>query len=165
MWLLLKSEKPEDAWDKLIAGQTETTHAMRAHPTFEHLKNRVEHLGAIEKLIFPPRVFLSAGMIVRKQLCSICDIDYADCSHLVGRPYWGEFYFRRLEDVTADHVAIVLDPANKLCRVTHFSTEGGMRNRMTWRVEPTHQRRSVVGKSNGRLLTRGILLSANDLAP
>jgi hypothetical protein len=35
-----------------------------------------------------------------------------------------------------DHVAIVDNPANKICRVLRFSTEGGYRNRMTWRVEP-----------------------------
>ena len=35
-----------------------------------------------------------------------------------------------------DHVAIVNNPANKRCRIVSVGAEGGMRNRMTWRVEP-----------------------------
>jgi hypothetical protein len=135
MWLHLKSEKPEEAWAQLIAAQTATAHAVRAHQAFAHLENHARYLDAIEKVVFPRQVFLSAGMIVRRQICSICNQEYEDCQHLVGLPYWGEFCVRILEKISMDHVAIVDNPANKLCRITHFSTEGGKRNRMTWRVE------------------------------
>lgn len=162
MWLLLKAEKPELAWENLVKAQGETSHAIRAHQTFADLENHAKHLDAIEKVVFPPQIFLSAGLIVAKQICSICGQDYEDCPHLVGLPYWGEFCFRRLESVVADHVAIVNDPANKLCRMTHFSVEGGRRNRMTWRVEAAEPNQEHVDGRKG-LLTTGIVLEASDL--
>jgi hypothetical protein len=135
MWLLLKEEMPEKAWDNLIAAQTATSGAIRAHRQFAHLENHAERLDAIEKLVFPPQIFLSVGMIVRKEICTICNSDYDACAHVVGMPYWGVFCSRRLENIELDHVSIVENPANKLCRVTRFSVEGGTRNRMTWRIE------------------------------
>ena len=121
-------------------------------------------LDAIEKLVFPPQIFLSTGMIVRSEICSICEKDYADCEHLVGMPYWGRFCFRRLKDIRPDHVAIVEEPANKLCRLTHFSAEGGMRNRMTWRIEPSETQAETLADGQKGLLTKAILLTTYDLA-
>src|SRR5882724_5435466 len=43
MWLLLKSEKPEEAWAQLIAAQSATAHAVRAHRAFAHLENHAKH--------------------------------------------------------------------------------------------------------------------------
>lgn len=136
MWLLLKAHKPEAAWGSLVDSQTAMTNAMRAHKEFSHLEDYAKRLDEIERLLFPAQVFLSAGMIVGRQICTICNTDYEGCPHIVGMPYCGEFCFRRFEDITMDHVSIVDDPANKRCRVTHFNDEGGKRNRMTWRIEP-----------------------------
>jgi hypothetical protein len=162
MWLLLKAEKPEEAWGRLVSAQSETSHATRAHRDFEHLEYRANYLEMVEKLIFPPQVFMSMGMIVRKQICTICEKDYEECSHLVGMPYWGEFCFRRLVDISPDHVSLVKNPANKHCRVTHFDVEGGVRNRMTWRVEPKPNQSPPKDNKKG-LQARGILLAESDL--
>jgi hypothetical protein len=70
MWLLLKEEMAEKAWEKLVDAETEISHDMRAHEQFKNLEEHAQRLDAIEKLVFPPQVFLSAGMIVRKQICS-----------------------------------------------------------------------------------------------
>jgi hypothetical protein len=158
MWLSLKAEKPEHAWENLIAAQMATSHAVRAHKTFARLESHAKYLDAIERVVFPPQIFFSAGMIVRKQTCSICDLDYEDCAHVVGMPYWGEFCFRTLKDIVLDHVSIVTDPANKLCRMTHFSTEGGRRNRMTWRVEAAASQEQSVGDQKG-LVARDLILA------
>jgi hypothetical protein len=135
MWLLLKAEKPDEAWNELIEAQSKISYAVKAHRRFAGLEGHAEYLDAVEKLVFPKQIFLSSGLIVRSQICSICKMEYADCPHIVGRPYWGQFCFRHLTDVTATHVAIVTDPANKRCRVINFGAEGGTRSRMTWRVE------------------------------
>src|SRR5260370_8903321 len=40
MWLLLKDGKADDAWNRLIAAQSATRDAIRAHRGFSHLEAR-----------------------------------------------------------------------------------------------------------------------------
>lgn len=162
MWLLLKSELPEKAWSELVSAQRSTNFAIRAHKNFAKLVAHMKYLDAVEMMVFPPQKFLSAGLLVRQQVCTICRSNYDECPHLVGMPYWGEFCFRELRDFTADHIALVDDPANKDCRITHFSVEGGRRNRMTWRVEPSPPDEQQVDGPDG-LRAHGIILSERDL--
>ena len=136
MWLELKNENPDRAWDRLIDAQSAYTSALRAHRGFQHLDDACHRLEVIEKLIFPPQVFVSSGFIVHVQECSICGQEYEDCVHLVGKPYMGKFCYIIVRDLEVDHVSIVDHPADKRCRVTSFGTDGGNRNRMTWRVQP-----------------------------
>jgi hypothetical protein len=137
MWLQLKEGKPDDAWNSLVVAQMATRDAVRAHKGFSYLEGRAIRLVNIERVVFPEQVYFSAGLIVEHQECSICGAEYEDCNHLVGMPYMGEFCRCILRAFKADHVAMVKDPANKQCRVVSFNAEGGKRNRMTWRVEPT----------------------------
>ena len=37
MWVLLKDEEPDAAWDKLVAAQVSSINAARAHSKFSHL--------------------------------------------------------------------------------------------------------------------------------
>lgn len=136
MWLLLKECKPDAAWDELIAAQMASIDAVRAHPGFVHVLEHNKKLQAIEELVFPPQVFISSGMIVGRQECSICGVEYGDCNHLVGKPYMGRFCYIIPKELSLDHVSIVEHPADKRCRVQHFDVEGGKRNRMTWKIEP-----------------------------
>jgi hypothetical protein len=137
MWVLLKESRPDEAWDALVDAEYSLLSAMRAHEGFAHLKGNLDRLHAIERLIFPPQVFLSSGMIVSSQICSICGAEYEDCEHVKGRPYMGQLCGVTLIPSAIDHVSIVDNPANKKCRITKFSVEGGNRNRMTWLVEPS----------------------------
>lgn len=162
MWVMLKNDKPDEAWSKLIAAQTAITHALRAHDGFPSLENEARRLEAIEKIIFPPQTFFSAGLIVSKSICSICDLDYEDCLHIVGKAYWGEFCFRRLKEFEPNHIAIVENPASKECRATHISVEGGKRNQMTWRVEPSASADKSTEEKGG-LVVSGIIMKTTDL--
>ena len=135
MWLLLKREEPDKAWGKLVDAQKWSTAAARAHEGFSHLVHHHRRLEMIEKLLFPPQVFVSAGMRIKHQECSICGREYEDCEHLKGMPYMGEFCNAIISDIEIDHVGIVTNPADKNCRITEFQVNGGVRNRMTWRVE------------------------------
>lgn len=162
MYILLKAEQPEKAWDFLVAAQTAARDAIHAHKSFAHIEAQASRLHAIERVLFPPQMFLSAGLIVGQTVCTICGFDYDDCPHVVGMPYWGRFCHRKLLDIKADHVAIVKNPANKRCRITHFSTEDGMRNRMTWRIDaPESGETKEIGDTG--LLTRSIIMTAQDL--
>jgi hypothetical protein len=135
MWLLLKQDQPDKAWDHLVTAQNALASALKAHDGFTEIDNNLRRLDAIERIIFPPQVFFSSGMIVDKQICSICSSDYEDCEHVKGRPYMGKFCMVRLIASKVDHVAMVHNPADKRCRVEKFSEEGGYRNRMTWAIE------------------------------
>jgi hypothetical protein len=136
MWLLLKDRKPDDAWGKLIEAQNAVANALRAHRSFSDWDYHVGRLQSIEELVFPPQNFVSAGLRVKRQICSLCGEEYEDCPHLVGIPYWGEFCWRILQDFTADHIAFTDTPANKRCRVTYIHLDEGKRNKMTWEIEP-----------------------------
>jgi hypothetical protein len=162
LWLQLKNGQPDDAWSSLVDAQMATRDAIRAHEGFSHLEARATRLVNIERVVFPDQVFLSMGLIVRRQECSICHAEYEGCNHVVGMPYMGKFCRCILLDIEPDHVAMVKDPANKRCRIVYFSAEGGKRNRMTWRVEPDAIDDSADPDRKG-LMTSGILLSTSDV--
>ncbi len=134
MYLLLKEEKPDDAWDQLVLAQDCAIDATRAHPGFAHLAHHSAKLEAIEKLVFPPQIFISSGFLAGNQECSICGAEYGECDHLLGKPYMGKFCYIIAKNLSVDHVSIVDLPADKRCRVRSFSVEGGSRNRMTWLI-------------------------------
>lgn len=134
MWLHLKGEEPDKAWENLVTAQNLLIAAARTHEGFNHLVHHHQRLEMIEGLLFPAQVFVSSSMIIKHQECSICGKDYNDCEHLRGMPYMGEFCNVVIRDFELDHVAIVENPADKYCRITNIDLEGGIRNRMTWRV-------------------------------
>lgn len=159
MWILLKEEQPDDAWTELVNAQSLVLGAMRAHRGFSHLAAHVERLDHIERVAFPRQVFVSAGLIVRRQSCSICSEEYGDCDHLAGMPYMGQFCSIVAGDIEANHVAVVDRPADKRCRITHYETEEGLRNRMTLKIEAP---RSEDWSPDTGLRTRAIIMVADE---
>lgn len=135
MWILLKQEEPEAAWDQLVSAQNASSAAARAHDGFSHLAIHHQRLEAIEQLVFPPQVFVSVGLTAKTLECSVCGCEYEDCDHLTGRPYMGQFCSIVVHETELQEASIVDYPADKRCRVIDFSVEGGKRNRMTWRIE------------------------------
>ena len=143
MWLLLKQEKPEKAWDCLVDAQMEATRAVKAHDGFRHLEHHRHRLEIIEKVVFPPQVFISVGAIVHEQECSICGEDSDECEHLAGEPYMGEFCYVTIKNAHLDHVSLVETPTNKRCRVISFNVDGGSCNWMTRKIEKSDENTSV----------------------
>lgn len=137
VYVLLKADQAEDAWDRLIDAQDQIAAAARASKAIPNLGKKFDHLRSLESALFPPQNFLSAGLIVRRHECSICGTDYQDCDHIVGKPYMGRFCAVILKEVSADHIAFVDAPADRRCRVISFGVPGGTRNKMTWIVTPT----------------------------
>ena len=135
MWIFLKQEEPDEAWDQLVLAQNAAAAAARTHDGFNHLASYNQRLEAIEQIVFPPQVFLSVGAITKRQECSICEGEYEDCDHLIGKPYMGQFCSIIIREAELKEASIVEKPADKRCRITHFGVEGGSRNRMTWRIE------------------------------
>jgi hypothetical protein len=134
MWLLLKEEKPSEAWNCLITAQDSALAAIRSSEGFSKIENHLSRLEALEKIVFPPQIFFSSGFIIGNLECSVCHSEYGECDHLIGKPYLGQFCHVIARNITVDHVAIVQEPADKRCRALSFSVDGGNRDRMTWVV-------------------------------
>lgn len=174
MWLFLKLEEPEKAWDCLIQAQDAAGASARAHPGFSHNEHHVARLEAIEQLVFPPQSFVSAGLMVGREVCTICLEDYEDCPHVACRPYWGEFCAIRQEDIRADHVSLVEHPSDKRCRIVSFDDKGVRRNKMTWKVEGASSRETlsegnefsvrILSAGGSRIDPREALVSRTDQA-
>jgi hypothetical protein len=141
MCLALKRDAPEEAWGHLVDAQGSCLNAIRVRqqlstgPDPARLDSLQEWLQAIEATVFPPQAFLSVGGTVHRRECSICGHEYDECGHIRGRAYLGQLCHTVIREIAPDEVSIVDNPANKHCRVTHFSEHGGRRNRMTWRLE------------------------------
>ena len=139
MWILLKRQEPDKAWDQLIAAQRACVAAARAHEGLGGASKQMwRRLNGIESLVFPPQAFMSSGFVIEKMQCSICEENYEDCSHIRGLPYIGQFCHVVITKVKVDHVALVDSPKDKSCRVLQIGVEGGMRNQMTWLIEQTN---------------------------
>lgn len=137
VYLLLKRDEPEKAWNMLVSAQENVDGAMRADTQLRTFVNKAVQLRQLEERLFPPQTFTSVGMLAERQLCSICGQDYDDCEHLAGRPYLGRFCSIKPVGASANHLAIVLDPADRRCRLTSEGVPGiGMRNVMTWEITP-----------------------------
>jgi len=136
MWVAFKDDDPHAAWTNIVEAQSSARLAMQAHEIAGHLQPYVERLYALEKLLFPPQMFLSAGVIIRRSTCSICGMEYGDCEHVVGKAYMGQICARVIEEADLREVSIVPEPANKHCRTLSISDENGTRDLMTWRLIP-----------------------------
>lgn len=141
MWIDLKSDAGESAWSNLVEAQY---HCMRAIDVREQLdglgsaarlENLLRKLLVIEKAVFPPQTFNSIGGRVVRRKCSICHLSYDECEHVKGRAYMGELCATRIEEMELEEVSVVTEPANKHCRITHFSDAPEKRNTMTWRIQ------------------------------
>ncbi len=136
MWILLKRDMPNEAWEQMVAAQMAFLDATRAHKGFAHCERKLKDLERLEGQIFPPQSFVSAGFVAKRLDCSICGDRYSKCEHLRGKPYMGRFCEVIHRDPVGDHVALVETPADKRCRIVSFKTKDGHRNKLSWEITP-----------------------------
>jgi hypothetical protein len=137
MWIALKEDDPNSAWDSLISAQYAARTAMQAHNVAEGLDGYIQRLHGLERLLFPPQMFLSSGLVIANSECSICGQEYGECEHIKGKAYMGEICSRIIHHISeVREASIVKDPADKCCRATSVSDGGVMRDVMTWREIP-----------------------------
>lgn len=127
MWIQLKERLYDDAWNSLISTQNRVKASRRAHEISKkyNIDSYLSKLNSIEQIVFPEQQFNSPALIVLEEWCTICDEKYSKCSHIAGKPYWGEFCSRRMGKIIAtDHLAIVDEPESKQARVYVVGKEG-----------------------------------------
>lgn len=132
MWLSLKDEQPNQAWDHLVNAQMAVRDALQAHEVAVCFDSYPNRLALLEHLIFPPQVFMSMGFVVSSEVCSICGSECGQCDHLKGRAYRGEICHGIVREAEIRDISIVEEPGNKHCRVMRFGDDGEMRDIMTW---------------------------------
>ncbi|WP_171938754.1 hypothetical protein [Herbaspirillum rubrisubalbicans] len=157
MYVLLKRDDANAAWDRLVAAQMGCLDAMRAHEGFADCAKRLAHLHELEKQLFPPQTFMSAGFLSTQLDCSICGQPTAKCDHLRGRPYMGQLCEFIHREPRGDHVALVEVPADKRCRVVSIKTKDGHKDRITLEVTPYKEGESY--SENGTLEVSTIFLA------
>jgi hypothetical protein len=134
MWIALKEDDPNSAWDYLISAQGATRTAIKSHSAVSSLEGYVYRLHLLEKTLFPPQTFLSPGILIEESTCSICGEEYGECDHLRGQAYMGEMCARHVTKARIREASVVEDPANRHARVYRFAEGGITRDIMTWRI-------------------------------
>jgi hypothetical protein len=135
MWIALKDDDPNSAWSFLVNAQGTARTAMQAHEVARHLEGYIERLHTLEQLLFPPQVFFSPGIVIQHSKCSICERQYGECDHVVGRAYMGEMCVRIITEIKeVKEVSLVNEPANKHARILRITDGSVTRDFLTWRV-------------------------------
>jgi len=136
MWIALKEDNPNKAWDFLINAQSAVRTTAQAHSIAIDLnaEGYANKLHLLEKVLFPSQMFFSPGFIIEKAKCSICGKEYGECEHIVGKAYMGKMCYKIITKIKeVKEVSIVEEPANKHARILQFTDEGVTRDFMTWR--------------------------------
>jgi hypothetical protein len=137
MWIALKEDDANSAWDFLVDAQHATRTAMQAHEAANHLESHAERLHALEQLLFPPQLFVSVGVVIQSSKCSICGQQYGECDHVKGKAYMGRMCGRIIEKIQEfKEISIVKEPGSKHHRAYEFMDGGVTRDIMTWRSIP-----------------------------
>jgi hypothetical protein len=135
MWVLLKEEKPAEAWDKLAEAQVAfeiTQRILFDADTHELLL----HLLSVERTVFPPQMFVSSAYTYPEAFCSICEQRYGDCDHIKGRIYMGQICRRKIPKSNLCEMSIVINPDDKRCRITDYTEDGKVYCTLTRREIP-----------------------------
>ncbi len=148
MWIALKADNTDAAWNFLVDAQMHAHWAMQAHQVAAPLVGYVQKLRALEEVLFAPMAFFSVGMIIEYAECSICGQEYGECDHIKGIAYMGEICARHIKHAKRlEEVSIVSVPANKRCRIGHITDEQGVfRDVLTWRPVPPSSAEMVEGE-------------------
>jgi hypothetical protein len=133
LWLLLKSDRMDEAWDQLVEAQDSLRIALRFVQD-DALRRWYMELLAAEKLLFPPQRFVSSAHYFGYAECTICGKVYGECEHVEGRLYMGHMCVKHFCDIgDLDHFAIVDYPRDKGCRWTKVKRDGYMYCTLTLR--------------------------------
>ena len=133
MWIHIKNDEMDQAWDSLINAQMAVRHALLVRHDPE-LEKHNERLHLIESMMFPPQLFVSPGLVIEDAECSVCGKEYGECGHVKGRVYMGELCARIIKKFTIKEVSLVDEPADKHCRTLSFGKDGNIYDFMTLRL-------------------------------
>jgi len=140
MYVALKEQRMDDAWDSLVNAQDAMHTAFQSDEIVEKYDGNAypQKLLQIEKSFFPHLTFNSIEAKADYSDCSICGKRYGTCTHLVGKPYMGEICYQIPRNIEFTGLSLIIDadPGSKHHRITEVSDNGYMRNVLTWQIFP-----------------------------
>lgn len=126
MLINIKKDNTLAAWEDLVNAQGCIEGALRiGFNKEEMMKNYRRKFDYMEKILFPPQVFVSVGFISEESHCSLCDDNYENCDHVKGMAYMGKMcieIFKKMHKLK--EASIVENPADKRCRFEFFNENG-----------------------------------------
>lgn len=134
MWVELKADNFNKAWNHLIDAQDYTGIALKVSD-YEGVRNLEKKLICAEKSLFPGwAMYNSPGFTETIGDCSICKKKFTTCIHIEGNIYCGSLCYRiNRKIIDVDHSALVKHPKDKRCVITEISGDDGkMINYFTW---------------------------------
>ena len=124
LFVKLKENDPDTAWNHLIGAQ----HHVHWSCLVCELPKTIQrdcfsHFSNIELVVFPPQEFMSTSLVTESK-CGICQKVFSECDHIRGEAYMGRMCTEIATKIRkVNHVAIVTDPDDKSCRVTHYGNK------------------------------------------
>lgn len=92
MWIALKEDDPNKAWDFLINAQSTVRRAAQAHSVAIDLnaEGYASKLHLLEKLLFPLKYFLALVLLLKRQSVQYVGRNMENVNILWGRPIWAK---------------------------------------------------------------------------
>jgi len=122
LFLALKQNDPDSAWNHLITAQNHSHWSNNEYGLSGNIqRDSISHFNNIELVLFPPQSFVSISMVSEQSECSICHKEFSECEHIRGEAYMGKACSETATKIRdMHHMAIVSHPDDKRCRVTHY---------------------------------------------
>ena len=121
----------EKAWRKLCDAQDRLSYVSR-FVSLSKLAWVIERLSAMDTQFtegFGSGLYMSAEILVRKELCSVCQQDIKGCNHIPGDLYAGVRCFGMVEAMDLQSIAVVGNPKDRRCRIWPWHLRDGNRFR------------------------------------
>jgi hypothetical protein len=93
---------------------------------FEKIFSRLQALEDWFAARFGTGVYSSPEILVKRELCSICNQDIRRCDHIAGHVYEGRICYGVPEDISLESSSIVQVPHDRRCRIWPWQLKGGV---------------------------------------
>ena len=125
----MDTSKIEDAWSNLCDAQDRLSYVS----TFTNLTklawliDRLNAMDAEFMRVLGPGMYMSPEILVKKELCSVCQQDIKGCDHIPGHLYAGVRCLGIVQDSDLKSISMVMNPRDRRCRIWPWRYKGGTR--------------------------------------
>ena len=91
------------------------------------LIDRLNAMDAEFMRVLGPGMYMSPEILVKKELCSVCQQDNKGCDHIPGHLYAGVRCFGIVQDSDLKSISMVMNPRDRRCRIWPWRYKSGTR--------------------------------------
>ena len=125
----MDTSKIEDAWINLCDAQDRLSY-VSTFTSLTKLAWLIDRLNAMDAefmRVLGPGMYMSPEILVKKELCSVCQQDIKGCDHILGHLYAGVRCFGIAQDMALESISVVMNPKDRRCRIWPWRYKGGNR--------------------------------------